>query len=150
MALAEPEYKPFSSLVPAIIGAANLMMTLSATVIANALPAMAITLHQSPISLNTTITVYLPPKAKNTGAAVLVFPGGGYNILAYNLEGTEVCEWLNSIGVTGVVLKYRVPARVGTPRSIRKVGAKNASIQRVMRSAMVNAPFASQHARLRR
>ncbi|HZZ86727.1 MAG TPA: MFS transporter, partial [Caulobacteraceae bacterium] len=59
LALAEPEDKPFSSLVPAIIGAANLMQTLSATVIANALPAMARTLHQNPISLNTTITVYL-------------------------------------------------------------------------------------------
>ena len=59
LALDEPEGKPFSSLVPAIIGAANLMQTLSATVIANALPSMAITLHQSPISLNTTITVYL-------------------------------------------------------------------------------------------
>jgi EmrB/QacA subfamily drug resistance transporter len=58
-ALAEPEDKPFSSLVPAIIGAANLMMTLSATVIANALPAMAATLHQNPVSLNTTISVYL-------------------------------------------------------------------------------------------
>jgi EmrB/QacA subfamily drug resistance transporter len=59
LALVEDEEKPFSSLVPAIIGAANLMQTLSATVIANALPAMAITLHQSPISLNTTITIYL-------------------------------------------------------------------------------------------
>ncbi len=59
LALDAPGDKPFSSLVPAIIGAANLMMTLSATVIANALPAMAVTLHQSPISLNTTITVYL-------------------------------------------------------------------------------------------
>src|SRR5947209_8529317 len=65
---------------------------------------------------NPTITVYLPPKERNTGAAVLVFPGGGYNILAYDLEGTEVCEWLNSIGVTGVLLKYRVPAPAGTPR----------------------------------
>ncbi|HVM98588.1 MAG TPA: MFS transporter [Caulobacteraceae bacterium] len=59
LALDEPEDKPFSSLVPAIIGAANLMQTLSATVIANALPAMAITLRQSPVSLNTTITIYL-------------------------------------------------------------------------------------------
>src|SRR5439155_23560967 len=65
---------------------------------------------------NPTITVYPPPKERNTGAAVLVFPGGGYNILALDLEGVEVCEWLNSIGVTGVLLKYRVPARVGTPR----------------------------------
>src|SRR5262249_21353811 len=53
------EDKPFSSLVPAIIGAANLMQTLSATVIANALPAMAITLHEDPVRLNTTITVYM-------------------------------------------------------------------------------------------
>lgn len=59
LALEETEVRPFSSLVPAIIGAANLMQTLSATVIANALPSMAVTLHQSPISLNTTITVYL-------------------------------------------------------------------------------------------
>src|SRR5215469_14230984 len=56
---AEDEVKPFSSLVPAIIGAANLMQTLSATVIANALPAMALTLHEDPVRLNTTITVYL-------------------------------------------------------------------------------------------
>jgi EmrB/QacA subfamily drug resistance transporter len=57
--LAEFDDKPFSSLVPAIIGGANLMMTLSATVIANALPSMSVTLHQDPVRLNTTITVYL-------------------------------------------------------------------------------------------
>lgn len=55
------------------------------------------------------MTVYAPPADQNTGAAVIVCPGGGYNILAYDLEGSEVCEWLNSIGVTGVLLKYRVP-----------------------------------------
>lgn len=59
------------------------------------------------------ITVYKPPADKDTGAAVVVCPGGGYNILAYNLEGTEVCQWLNSVGVTGVLLKYRVPGRKG-------------------------------------
>jgi len=58
-----------------------------------------------------TITVYKPAPDKDTGAAVIVCPGGGYSILAYNLEGTEVCDWLNSIGVTGVLLKYRVPGR---------------------------------------
>ncbi|MBI5394271.1 MAG: alpha/beta hydrolase [Verrucomicrobia bacterium] len=57
-----------------------------------------------------TITVFRP-QGKQTGAAVVVCPGGGYSILAYDLEGTEVCKWLNSIGVTGVLLKYRVPAR---------------------------------------
>src|SRR5260221_8115576 len=60
-----------------------------------------------------TITVYRPPRDKDTGAAVLVCPGGGYHILALDLEGTEVCDWLNSIGVTGVLLKYRVPKREG-------------------------------------
>ena len=59
LARGEPEFKPFSSLVPAIIGAAMLMQTLSATVIANALPAMAVTLHEDPVRLNTTISVYL-------------------------------------------------------------------------------------------
>ena len=63
-----------------------------------------------------TLAVYQPDPAKKTGAAVVVFPGGGYNILAMDLEGTEVCEWLNSIGVTGVLVKYRVPARKGLPR----------------------------------
>jgi acetyl esterase/lipase len=58
-----------------------------------------------------TITVYRPEKAKDTGAAVPICPGGGYNILAWDLEGTEVADWLNSIGVTGIVLKYRVPRR---------------------------------------
>src|SRR5206468_4018062 len=59
--------------------------------------------------------VYPASKGKNSGAAVLVFPGGGYRILALDLEGTEVCEWLNSIGITGVLVKYRVPARKGEP-----------------------------------
>lgn len=49
--------------------------------------------------------------ADNSGAAVVICPGGGHHILAYDLEGTEVAEWLQSIGVTGIVLKYRVPAR---------------------------------------
>lgn len=62
-----------------------------------------------------TLTVYSPPKAQNTGAAVIVCPGGGYYILAMDLEGTEVCEWLNTIGVTGILLKYRVPKREGLP-----------------------------------
>ena len=55
-----------------------------------------------------TMTVY-SPKKKNTGAAVVVFPGGGYYVLAIHLEGTEVCEWLTSKGITCVLLKYRVP-----------------------------------------
>ncbi len=65
---------------------------------------------------NPTITVFPAPAEKATGAAVMVCPGGGYHILAMDLEGTEVCEWLNSIGVTAVLLKYRVPAREGLPK----------------------------------
>ena len=60
-----------------------------------------------------TITIYRPEPAKDTGATVVVCPGGGYSILALDLEGTEVCDWLNSLGVTGVLLKYRVPGRPG-------------------------------------
>jgi acetyl esterase/lipase len=55
-----------------------------------------------------TMTLY-SPRGTNTGAAVIVFPGGGYKILAIDLEGTEVCEWLASRGITAVLLKYRVP-----------------------------------------
>ena len=55
-----------------------------------------------------TMTVY-PPTVASTGAAVVVFPGGGYRILAIDLEGTEVCDWLTAKGVTCVLLKYRVP-----------------------------------------
>jgi acetyl esterase/lipase len=63
-----------------------------------------------------TITFHRPAKEQGTGTTVLVIPGGGYNILAMDLEGTEVCKWLNSIGVTAVLLKYRVPKRAGLER----------------------------------
>ncbi|EEF60854.1 alpha/beta hydrolase [Pedosphaera parvula] len=65
---------------------------------------------------NPTLTVYRPSKEKDTGAAVVVCPGGGYRILALDLEGSEVCEWLNSLGVTAALLKYRVPVRAGQER----------------------------------
>jgi acetyl esterase/lipase len=55
-----------------------------------------------------TMTVFAP-KADNTGAAVVVFPGGGYQILSIGPEGSDVCDWLTSKGVTCVLLKYRVP-----------------------------------------
>ena len=64
-----------------------------------------------------TITLYAAPAAYNSGAAVVVFPGGGYSILAIDLEGTEVCDWLNSIGVNCVLLKYRVPDTGPYPKS---------------------------------
>jgi len=55
-----------------------------------------------------TMTVF-PPKTANTGAAMVVFPGGGFRILAMDLEGTEICDWVTVQGMTCVVLKYRVP-----------------------------------------
>lgn len=69
-----------------------------------------------------TLAVYKPPKEKDTGASVVIAPGGGYSILAYDLEGTEVAEWLNSLGVTGIVLKYRVPRRPDQPKDKPPVG----------------------------
>lgn len=65
-----------------------------------------------------TLTLYKPAAELDTGAAVVVCPGGGYNILAWDLEGTEVAEWLNSIGVTAIVLKYRVPRRADLPKHL--------------------------------
>jgi acetyl esterase/lipase len=62
-----------------------------------------------------TITIYRPAKEKETGTAVLICPGGGYWNLYWQLEGEEVAAWLNSLGVTGIILKYRVPRRPGEP-----------------------------------
>ena len=61
----------------------------------------------------------LAPTANNTGAAVVVFPGGAYKILAVDFEGTEVCDWLNSAGITCLLLKYRVPDTGPYPKSAR-------------------------------
>jgi acetyl esterase/lipase len=63
-----------------------------------------------------TMTVYAPA-GKNTGAAVVVFPGGGYQTLAIDLEGTEVCDWLTARGITCVLLKYRVTDVGAYPKS---------------------------------
>jgi acetyl esterase/lipase len=64
------------------------------------------------------LTVFSPDPAKNNGAAALVFPGGSYIRLAYNIEGTEVCDWLNSIGMTCVLVKYRVPEEGHYPENV--------------------------------
>lgn len=63
-----------------------------------------------------TVTVYRPEASKNTGLGIVVCPGGGYNMLAWDHEGEQVAQWLNSAGVTAVLLKYRVPRRPGTPK----------------------------------
>jgi acetyl esterase/lipase len=70
-----------------------------------------------------TLSAYRPAKDKDTGAAVLIAPGGGYNNLAFDKEGEEVAEWLNTLGVTGVVLKYRVPRRPESPKGAPPVQA---------------------------
>jgi acetyl esterase/lipase len=77
-------------------------MTVSTGLIAGK-PATAVTNVTRP-----TMTVY-PPQGNNTGAAVVVLPGGGFEILAMDLEGTEACDWLTANGITCVLLKYRVP-----------------------------------------
>jgi acetyl esterase/lipase len=58
-----------------------------------------------------TLSIFRPAKELDTGAAVVICPGGGHHILAFDHEGTETAEWLNTLGVTGIVLKYRVPFR---------------------------------------
>src|SRR5271156_5078817 len=63
-----------------------------------------------------TLTLYAP-KGKNTGVGIVVFPGGSYKILAIDLEGTEVCDWLNSAGINCILIKYRVPDTGPYPKS---------------------------------
>lgn len=67
-----------------------------------------------------TLTVY-KAKQNPSGTAIIVYPGGGYNLLAIDLEGSEICEWLNTVGITAILVKYRVP----TP----KAGAYGESLQ---------------------
>ncbi|HOB85110.1 MAG TPA: alpha/beta hydrolase [Bacteroidales bacterium] len=56
------------------------------------------------------LTVFLPPKEKATGTAVLICPGGGYGALAFNHEGNDIAKWLNDNGIAGIILKYRLPS----------------------------------------
>jgi len=79
-------------------------------------------IHQSPLVGPTrlitnvskpTLTIYQPPRDKNVGTAMIICPGGGYWDLYWELEGEEVAAWLNSVGMTGIILKYRCPRRPG-------------------------------------
>jgi acetyl esterase/lipase len=69
-----------------------------------------------------TITVYLPPKEKASGASIVICPGGGYGFLATEHEGKEVAEWLNSLGIAGVVLKYRIAPKYKHPAPLEDAG----------------------------
>ena len=69
-------------------------------------------------NVSTPAITLFKPTGRSTGAAVVVFPGGSYKILSMDLEGTEVCDWVNSIGVTCVLLKYRVPDSGPYPKSV--------------------------------
>jgi acetyl esterase/lipase len=69
-----------------------------------------------------TLTIYQPPKDRNTGTAMLICPGGGYWDLYWELEGEEVAAWLNSAGMTGIILKYRCPRRPGDVRGEPPLG----------------------------
>jgi acetyl esterase/lipase len=75
---------------------------------------------------NPSLTVYLPPKEKATGAAVVICPGGGHRELVFNAEGVEPAAFLNSIGVAAVVLKYRLSREEGSPYSVNKHPAEDA------------------------
>ena len=88
-------------------------------------------IHQSPLVGPTklitnvtkpTLTIYQPARDKNTGTAMLICPGGGYWDLYWELEGEEVAAWLNSLGMTGIILKYRCPRRPGDIRGEPALG----------------------------
>lgn len=83
------------------------------------------------------IAVYLPSKRFATGQAVVICPGGGYGILAYDLEGTDIARYLNSIGVAGIVLKYRLPVFGNT---VEPHKAPLMDAQRALRLVRFNAP----------
>ena len=74
------------------------------TEVTNATDVVRISKVQTP-----TIEVFTPAKKNSNGQAVLICPGGGYRILAYDSEGTDIAKWLNSKGITAFVLKYRLP-----------------------------------------
>ena len=89
-----------------------------------------------------TMTVY-EPQGANTGAAVVVFPGGGYQFLAMDLEGTEICDWLFSRGITCVLLKYRVPDSGSTMKNGRTFYPK---VQTALQDAQRTLGLVRQHA----
>lgn len=68
------------------------------------------------------ILVYPAPKDRNTGVSMLIAPGGGYHNLGWDIEGEEIAAWLNSVGITGILLKYRCPRRPGDVKGVPPAG----------------------------
>jgi acetyl esterase/lipase len=77
-----------------------------------------------------TLVIYRPDKAKDTGAALIIAPGGAYQFLSMDIEGENVAKWCNSIGVTGIILKYRVPRRKDNPQAAFQDGQRAVSLVR--------------------
>ncbi|MFN0197528.1 MAG: alpha/beta hydrolase [Planctomycetaceae bacterium] len=69
-----------------------------------------------------TLTIYRPAKDKNSGTAMIICPGGGYHNLGWDVEGEEIAAWLNSLGMTGIILKYRCPRRPGDVKGVPPIG----------------------------
>jgi acetyl esterase/lipase len=83
---------------------------------------------------NPSITVFLPPKEKATGAAVVIAPGGGFRELVFNAEGRQAAEFLNSIGVAAFALKYRMPNETNSPYTMENVRQDAYRAMRLVRS----------------
>jgi acetyl esterase/lipase len=83
-----------------------------------------------------TITVFLPPYEKATGAAVLICPGGGYEVLAFDHEGIAIARWLNDNGIAGIILKYRLPSDlIMTDKSVGPLQDAQEAIRIIRRNA---------------
>jgi len=76
---------------------------------------------------NPSITVFLPPKDKANGVAVLIFPGGGHRQLVFNAEGVEPAHYWNDLGVAAFVLKYRLPREPNSPYSLQFISVRTPS-----------------------
>jgi acetyl esterase/lipase len=82
-----------------------------------------------------TLAFYPAPSGKNTGATIVVFPGGAYKIVAYDLEGTEVCDWFNGIGVNCALVKYRVPTAGPFPKYTQDLADAQRAVRLVRQHA---------------
>jgi acetyl esterase/lipase len=75
---------------------------------------------------NPTLTVYFPPKDIANGAAVLICPGGGFRLLVFKAEGIDPAKFLNKLGITAIILKYRLPREPNSPYSLERQPAEDA------------------------